>query len=168
MAADNYTIDVNNRQKCVKVDTKFLQHTIGVILQGEKVNSAEISLAVVDNDSIQSLNRAYLQHDYPTDVLSFVFEENLGQLVGEIVVSAEMAHCVCGQYDWSAGEELTLYVTHGTLHLVGFDDRTPLQRAAMRTREELYLNRLGIDLSIRETKDVEGANRVVTDGDVTS
>jgi probable rRNA maturation factor len=66
-------------------------------------------------------------------------------LEGQIVVSAETAHRVAFQYGWSSDEELLLYVIHGALHLVGYDDTTEEARRRMRSCERFYLERFGIE-----------------------
>ena len=94
-----------------------------------------ISVAVVDDAAISKLNEEFLRPPGPTDVLSFLLERGDEFLDGEVVVSAETALRMAPRYGWSAGEELLLYVIHGTLHLAGYDDATPQQRAMMRSRE---------------------------------
>jgi probable rRNA maturation factor len=92
----------------------------------------------VHADEIHRLNREYLAHDYPTDVLSFLLGRRDDQLCGEIVVSADMAVARCGEFGLSPQDELTLYLIHGALHLVGYDDKTPEQSERMREREQYY------------------------------
>jgi probable rRNA maturation factor len=84
-----------------------------------------------------------LNHDYPTDVLSFLLERNDNRLEGEIIVSADTALSAAPRYGWSAGDELLLYVIHGALHLVGYDDQTPEAQAEMRRHEAAILARFG-------------------------
>lgn len=105
----------------------------------------EVSIAIVDDDSIHVLNRKHLQHDYPTDVLSFVFDSE-DTLEGEIIVSADTAIRNSQDYKWPAINELLLYVVHGTLHLVGYDDHSPEDCRAMREQEVQYMKRIGIEL----------------------
>jgi probable rRNA maturation factor len=109
------------------------------------VRSARLSLAVVDDGTIHELNRRFLKHDYPTDVLSFLLERDGDRLEGEVIVSADTAKRVSAEYDWPAADELLLYVIHGTLHLVGHNDTSPSDRAAMRGEERRYLVQFGLD-----------------------
>ena len=168
MAPDNYVVDINDSQDFLEVDSKFIKHAVCAILQGENIGSAEISLAIVDNATIHQLNRKYLKHDYATDVLSFVLEKGPNHLMGEIVASGEMAQQVCGRYNWSANDELTMYVVHGTLHLVGLEDQTAAQCADMRSRENLYLDQLGIRPAPGDEAaiDARAASEVALDGDL--
>ena len=78
-------------------------------------------------------------------MLSFPLESRAETLEGEVIVSADMAQARCHEFGWSANDELTLYVVHGTLHLVGYLDRTAEDQARMREREQsAYLKRLGL------------------------
>ena len=120
-----------------------MRRTVKEVLKGEGIESGEISLAVVDDPTIHELNRRWLEHDEPTDVLSFVLERDGSSLEGEIIVSADTARARASEFGWSADAELALYIIHGALHLAGYDDKEPAARAEMRQRECFYLERLG-------------------------
>jgi probable rRNA maturation factor len=102
-----------------------------------------VSIAIVDDPTIHRLNRQFLEHDYPTDVLSFALAEP-PQLEGEIVASIDTARREAVAAGWSPDDELLLYAVHGALHLVGHDDHDPGDAAAMRTAERSVLARLGV------------------------
>jgi probable rRNA maturation factor len=115
------------------------------VLEAEGWQDAEVSLAVVDDPTIHELNRRYLGHDYPTDVLSFLLsDDGARRLEGEVVVSADTAARSAEQFGWTAGDELLLYVIHGTLHLAGYDDQSPDDLARMRDRERTHLAAFGL------------------------
>jgi probable rRNA maturation factor len=138
------SIAIADQQTALPVDRRLLRRAVRMLLADHGVGQAEISLAVVDDAAIRRVNRQYLGHDRATDVISFLLERGADALVGEVIASAETAHRVAPRYGWPAREELLLYVVHGTLHLVGHDDRTAAQRAAMRARESDCLARLGV------------------------
>jgi len=138
------SIDVTNSQTCVPVDEEQFRKAVRTILSEKAIAEAQISVAVVDDATISELHQRFLGKDEPTDVLSFVLERDGDSLEGEIVVSAETAEITAKWYDWPAEHELLLYVVHGTLHMVGYDDGTPEQRATMRKAERAYLARLEI------------------------
>ena len=131
------------------VDPRWRQ-AIHRIMESEQVADARVSLAIVDDTTIHDLNRRYLRHDYATDVLSFLLERSEHGLEGEVVVSADTADRVARQAGWSAADELLLYVVHGSLHLVGYDDVQPDCRREMRRREQDHLARFGIEPRILE------------------
>ncbi len=137
-------IELANRQSTHRFDEDRLISAARMILSDEGIERAVTSIAVVDDVTIHELNRRYLQHDYPTDVLSFVFEKSDDHLEGEVIVSADTAATASPQYGWSVDDELLLYVIHGTLHLVGYDDTTPAARDSMRSRECHYLGHFGL------------------------
>jgi len=146
-------IEISNNQALWPVDESRMCEAIRQIVDGEGVTSGSISFAIVDDATIHRLNRQYLNHDYATDVLSFVLEEDgKGHLEGEVIVSAEMAASQAKKYGWSPAEELLLYGVHGTLHLVGYDDTTEETRPQMREREHHYLGLLGVEARYKEVE----------------
>ncbi len=130
-----------------------LKRAIELVLSGEK-QPANISLSIVlcDDATIHDLNRRFLNHDYPTDVLSFLLADDTlsserfvpakEQVWGEIIVSVETAHCQARRYRQTLEEELVRLTIHGLLHLLGYDDATPEQRRKMRRKERFYLKQV--------------------------
>ena len=125
---------------------------------------ASIGVILGDDSELTELNEAHMGHEGPTDVLSFpllppeVFRAGAaapsfalppGRLphLGDIVVSVERAieqaeagrggHT--GDMSWSPADELRLLVTHGTLHVCGWDHAEPADEAAMRALERELL-----------------------------
>lgn len=137
-------VAITNEQDRLPIDAETLRTAIEQVLSGEGIPAGEISLAVVDDAAIHELNRRWLEHDEPTDVLSFVLEEAKGYREGEIIVSADTAMTRAAEFGWSPREELLLYVIHGALHLAGYNDKQPAERERMRRRERFYLKQLGI------------------------
>jgi len=135
------TIHIANRQKSVLVDRNRIRQAIRNILADAGIQNAQISVAVVDDSTIAVLHEEFLNDPAPTDVLSFVLEQSPQYLEGEVVVSADTATSSAPKFDCTAKEELLLYVIHGTLHLVGYNDTTPKQRKQMREKEREYLTR---------------------------
>jgi probable rRNA maturation factor len=103
----------------------------------------EISVAFVDDAGIAELHGRWLGDPTPTDVLSFDLGADQPGPAGEVIVSAERAAEVAGERGLDPVRELALYVVHGTLHLCGFDDRAPAERARMRAAESEVLAALG-------------------------
>ena len=156
-----YSIQIANMQDQVEIDESRLQQIAENTLAAEQVAAAEISIAIIDNARIRVLNRRHLDHDYETDVLSFLLEceesaapeqsarmapvedSPLGRgkrIGGEVVLSAEMAAATADDFDWSPHDEIVLYLVHGLLHLVGYDDGSDTQRRKMRSRERSLLS----------------------------
>lgn len=138
------SIDLTDDQHSLSFDAARIRRLAEQILRDAGVRSGSLSIVVVDDPTIHQLNRQFLEHDYPTDALSFLLEREDAHLEGEVIVSADTAARVAAELDWPAEDELLLYVVHATLHLVGHDDATDDLRAAMRAEEQRYLAKLGI------------------------
>ena len=104
-----------------------------------------IEITIVSDATIHSLNRQRLEHDWPTDVISFVYHDNAPQIEGEIIVSWDTAQRVAEELRVDAMSELLLYVVHGTLHLCGLGDHSELEQQVMRAAETDVLQALGLD-----------------------
>jgi probable rRNA maturation factor len=137
-------LDISDRQNILDVDKKACKAMLSRLFQSEQIRYGEISVAIVGDAEMHNLNREYLAHDFPTDVLSFVLDRNGRELHGEIIVSADTAIERSLEFGWSPHNELTLYLIHGALHLVGYDDKSDDDRQFMREREQHYLRQFGI------------------------
>lgn len=93
----------------------------------------EIGVTLVSDRRIAALHRQFMKIAGPTDVLTFQH--------GEIVVSVETAQANATHFGCSTEDEIRLYIVHGFLHLLGFDDRTPKQSRAMEAAQEIVLRR---------------------------
>jgi len=160
---NQFLIRIQNSQSHLSIDEVQLQESACFLLHSENVARADISLAIIDNATIRELNRQYLEHDYNTDVLSFLLDCQLdsekrvselrgaGKTIdGEVLVSAEMAINMSENYDWSAKNELLLYVVHGLLHLCGYDDLTKDELKLMRSKEQQFFDHKGLSIPRRE------------------
>lgn len=145
-------VEIANRQQAIPLDEQQLRQAVQLALAAGDITSAAIGLAVVDDAVIHDLNRRYLAHDFPTDVLSFPLESETGSVAGEIVVSADTALRTAAQYGWLPHAELLLYAVHGALHLAGFDDHDPMEMARMRAAEVRIL----AEFKLRPHYDGEG------------
>ncbi len=157
----SFEIDVSSSQNKHAIDVRALTRAIECALQIEQVASAVVSVSVVDNNAIQRINREHLQHDFPTDVISFQLHfagmgdaphnspselRAVGAMIeGEIIASAEMAAEMAASGQWTLINELTLYVIHGLLHICGYDDLSADEKVIMRAREREILNALGLN-----------------------
>src|SRR5437773_7540852 len=138
-------IAIASPQELVPVDRAALRAVARAVLEGEGQPDADISLAFVDNVTIHQLNKRYLDHDEPTDVLSFPLSgPGARRLQGELIIGAELALQQAEARGHDVQAELALYVIHGLLHLCGYDDHDDEGRAAMRGRERHYLKLLGL------------------------
>jgi probable rRNA maturation factor len=145
--ANEFQIAFSNQQSRHSVDEQQLVQAARAVLRDSDFSSAAISLAVVDDPTIHELNRLHLDHDWPTDVLSFVLEDQDGHLEGEVILSADTAATAANEHGNSADKEQLLYVIHGMLHLIGYRDKSDADVKTMRTAEARYLQQFDSSLS---------------------
>ena len=162
----DWRVDVERRDGVPRIlPATELARVVGRALDaGRAPVPASIGLILSDDRELAELNAMHLGHEGPTDVLSFpllrpeafragtatpMFALPPGRLphLGDIVVSVERAteqaeagrggHT--GDVRWSPADELRLLVTHGTLHVCGWDHSEPAEEAAMRALERELL-----------------------------
>ncbi len=132
---------IDNRQRRVPISARRLARTAGRALAAVGRPAGTVAVAIVDDAEIRRLNARHRGIGRRTDVLAFPLEapDAPGQLVGQIVVSAETARRQARRLGVPLALELDLLVTHGTLHLVGYDDRDPVEADLMHRRERAIL-----------------------------
>src|ERR1700730_10545346 len=86
-----FTIDINNQQSQLAIDAEQWKRAVASILTDAGLDDATINIAVVDDRAFHDLNRRFLDHDEPTDVLSFILSEAGARLEGDVIVSADTA-----------------------------------------------------------------------------
>jgi probable rRNA maturation factor len=158
-----FRVDVALDHEPFPVDVGRLREAVTRIARDHGRNKGTVSLAIVDDATIHDVNRRFLNHDEPTDVVSFVLEEGPKLLDGELVVGADVALRAAEELGVSPADELLLYVIHGTLHLVGYDDLSPEPRTTMRAKEREYLAAFGVELPAP----VDDSGGEATSGDIT-
>jgi probable rRNA maturation factor len=115
------------------------------VLNGEGVREAKVTLAFVNNPHVHRLNKQFLDHDEPTDVLTFPYTDpGAKKLEGEVVIGFEVAAEYAADRGIPVEQELLLYVIHGCLHLCGYDDKNPKSSKVMRAKEREYLKVIGL------------------------
>lgn len=132
------------RQKALK--------TIEEVLKVENFNeNAEVSLSIVDKDTIHKLNKDYRNVDRETDVLSFPMDEeafddegNSIFLLGDIVICLDVARNQAAEFGHSLEREMMYLICHSTLHLLGYDHIEEDDRVKMRAKEKEVMKNLGV------------------------
>jgi len=144
-----------------QVDPALIERAITTALAAEKIaGSIEVSVLVGDDAALHQLNRDYRGVDAPTDVLSFADDEEAGddeprrsfvrppdapRYLGDIAISFERVVAQAAEYGHARERELAFLAVHGILHLLGYDhERGEADAAAMRSREEAVMERLGL------------------------
>ena len=110
-------------------------------MRAMELDGVELSLTLVSDRQIRRLNREWRQKDKATDVLSFPSGD---LLLGDVVISLETAARVAKRHGVAVRSELSLYLAHGLLHLLGFDHHRLADRKAMATEELRLLGASGM------------------------
>ena len=119
-------IYITDEQKECVIDHNKIKSQIRDILIALECENNEISVLLTDDKKIQELNKTYRGQNKPTDVLAFpqneLKEKGLNNyLLGDVVISTVTAQRQSTQHELSLEEELILLLTHGILHLLGYD-----------------------------------------------
>jgi probable rRNA maturation factor len=139
------SVKIASPQEILEPPYQQLRETAKKVLEGEKVLEAKISIALVDNATIHRLNKQFLDHDEPTDILTFPYSgPGAKKLEGELILGIEVAIEEAKVRGHTPETELCLYVIHGILHLCGYDDLTKKDAAEMRRMERHYLGICGL------------------------
>lgn len=130
------------RKSVISPFQKKIKKTIKDILTGEGVEFTQLSVVLVDEVFIRSLNRKFSGKDAVTDVIAFDhrpkgFKKNI--MLADIIVCVDRAVKCARKFNISFKEELFRYIIHGILHLRGFDDTTAIMRRKMWKRQEEIL-----------------------------
>jgi len=134
------------------------EQTEGVVKKAaEKTLSVEnsedcaVSILLTDDSEIHRLNKLYRNVDRPTDVLAFAMREGEdgelnSEILGDVVISLTTAERQADEYEHSLEEELSLLVSHGILHLLGYDHEEKDDMLIMQQKQNEVLHSLGYDL----------------------
>jgi probable rRNA maturation factor len=116
------------------VDADRVEAAVRHVLREEGVESAEVSIALVSDAEITSLNEDYLQHEGPTDVISFALHEPGESPLGDVYVGVEQAVRQAAEFGATPADEVLRLAIHGTLHVLGWEH----PEGAGRTESEMF------------------------------
>lgn len=148
-------IPIENLQKRIPLPKEQIQKAVKTILKHEGIRKAFLSFAFVTDQKIKSIHKKYLKENHATDVLTFDLggqvpfcarsRKSKTALCGEIIISVDTAFKNAKHYRTSAEYEIMLYVVHGILHLLGFNDHSYLDIKQMRRKEKELMTFLKYD-----------------------
>ncbi len=123
-----------------------LGEVVSTALAHGQYGHLSLGLVFVSDETLTSMHSQYLSDATPTDVITFDLGEDDPGLNGELYISVDCAQRLATERKVSFERELALYVVHGTLHLCGFDDHDPKERAEMREAEAVVMGELGFEV----------------------
>ena len=146
-----YDISIEVGVESPSIDVEALHNLAARVMDGESVAAGTaLAIIVIGDDEIRQMNHQFLGIDGPTDVLSFPdeagdFVQGIAEdpLLGDIAISLPTAVRQAQEAGHPLASELAHLLTHGILHLCGYDHvNSPEEEARMRGREEHYLGDL--------------------------
>ena len=140
------------------VEPAQLEELVKAVCRRFKLGSATVSIAIVGDERFCEVNSRFGNSKSSSDCLSFDLSED-GETQFELVVNGELAVKQANLRDHSAEAELALYITHGLLHNLGFDDATEMQAKEMHDAEDEILQQLGYGLVYNTQIRTEQSNR---------
>jgi len=134
------SIDISN-ESGVEADDASLVRLATFALDQLRIHPlAEVSILLVDEDTMSAYHEKYLGEPGPTDVLSFPMDElrpptdgeepPMG-LLGDIVLCPAVTERQAPEHHRTASEEAEYLLVHGLLHLLGYDHASPEEHAEM-------------------------------------
>jgi rRNA maturation RNase YbeY len=137
-------INIANFSKKVKLLKSKILKLAKSIINEERLNFSTLNIIFVDDKTIQEINKKFLNHDYPTDVISFDLSDDFDdEKISEIYISVDRAIEQAKVYKVTTENEIARLVAHGLLHLAGYNDSTKSEKLKMRRKESYYIKRAG-------------------------
>jgi probable rRNA maturation factor len=143
------TVQITRHFEKIPADLARLKKLVRTVCRRFGVAQAVVSIGIVDDAEITALNRKFLHHRGTTDCLSFDLSDEADPDAGrvfDLIVNGEMAVREAARRGHEAEAELALYITHGLLHDLGFDDAAPGPAQEMHRTEDEILQHLGYGL----------------------
>ena len=142
-------VEINNltNEKLKELDE--LEEYVKYLFEYMKIKDSIMSIIIVDNEKIHEINKAYRGIDRPTDVISFALEEGETidepiKTLGDIYISIDKVKEQANEYNHSIKRELFFLVTHGFLHLLGYDHMKKEDEEIMFPLQEKILESYGV------------------------
>lgn len=142
------TLFIQNRQRTRKIESGFLREIVQSLLQDcLHLETYDLGIYLVGEQEMARVNKKFLQHNGPTDVITFDYRDSNRPLVpaGELFICVAVALRQGKEFRTTWQSETVRYIVHGILHLLGYDDLSPKDRIVMKRRE----NRLVTELKLR-------------------
>ena len=129
-----FTEDIRFQYKGKRLTSNWLKK----VAEQEEKRIGGVSIIFCSDPYLLGINREYLGHDYYTDIITFDYCE--GKLLGgDLFISIDTVRDNAAFYGTSFDNELHRVIVHGLLHLIGYDDHSDADTAAMRAAEESAL-----------------------------
>jgi probable rRNA maturation factor len=155
--SETMSLIIANRQRTKKINLHLLKQITNTLLADLRIEIVELGINLVGAKKMAVVNRAFLQHEGSTDVITFDYlnpESRIQnpelQLHGELFICVDDAISQARQFKTTWTAETVRYIIHGVLHLLGHDDLKPNLRRKMKRAENRLLRRLSQKFSLAQ------------------
>ena len=141
----NNKVYINNSQRKIALCRESAKNVLLFLLQKMNLEHTELSLYFVGKHKIALLHAEFFDDPTPTDCITLPIDSWTSpktHLLGEIFVCPKMALEYINMQGGELYEEITLYVVHGFLHLLGYNDETEEEKNQMRLQEKKFMEAL--------------------------
>jgi rRNA maturation RNase YbeY len=121
-------------------DRQRLRHWLRLVARDHGIEINELAFVLMSDESLLAYNERYLGHHDFTDVITFDGQQGAG-VSGDILISADRVRENAAGFGASFQAELRRVMVHGLLHLLGHQDKSAMQKQAMRLAEDRYLSK---------------------------
>ncbi len=136
-------IAITNTQSDIAISEKAVEHIVSAVLEVTSVSCDEISIQFATKEEITVLHADYFDDPTPTDCITFPIDPpDEAGLLGEVFVCPKVAQEYVQTNGGNEEEETILYICHGILHLLGYDDILDEDRAEMKQQEAFLMDAL--------------------------
>lgn len=123
----------------ISIHENILDLQLNSLIKKELKEVGDITVIFCSDEYLLEMNKEYLNHDYYTDIITFDYVEG-NVISGDLFISVDRVRDNAVQFDSTLLKELYRVVFHGTLHLVGYKDKTEDEKVVMRSKEDSYLS----------------------------
>jgi len=176
-------VTISSTQQTLRVPRRAMERLVAFVGRAEGVRWACVDIVVVGSDDMAGHNRRFLGHRGPTDVISFDLTDDpppndpptmshrtgrgrrqgprsgRGGLAAQLIVCADVAKTQAPHHGLSPTRELLLYIIHGLLHVIGYDDQDIRHAAKMHAREDELLREFFSTTETQRTQRRDLGNR---------
>ena len=127
------------------------EHEVSALESSQLIDSegfvlGNINIIFCSDDYLLSINKAHLNHDFYTDIITFSFNREK-EISGDLFISVDRAKENSEINNETYLNETSRLVIHGLLHLCGYNDKTDAQSKTMRSEENQYVKMIGLNIN---------------------
>lgn len=140
-------VNISDQQSALKISAAQVRKIAEQVIVQEGQTCDEVNIYFVDSPTISSLHKEFFDDPSPTDCISFPIDGEENELIpyrilGEVFVCPATAIKYAEKHQKDPYEETTLYIVHGLLHLMGYDDLNDEDRKIMRKTQTAHMKKL--------------------------